>query len=107
MAWPTGDDNNLWFGWRGRIRTFDLLIQSHVPESGLADAVLNGDLAVRRLCFRVSQVPIRKRIRCPFDNPNESGAHSSTGSILVRCGISFNGAPLFYPIYIATEAQAD
>jgi hypothetical protein len=28
-------------GWRGRIRTFDLLIQSQIPKSGLADAVLN------------------------------------------------------------------
>jgi hypothetical protein len=28
--------------------------------------------------FRVSQVPIQKRIRCPFEKPNESGAHSDT-----------------------------
>jgi len=26
----------LWCGWRGRIRTFDLLIQSQAPDSGLA-----------------------------------------------------------------------
>ena len=26
-----GDHNILWFGWRGRIRTFDLLIQSQAP----------------------------------------------------------------------------
>jgi hypothetical protein len=26
-------------GWRGRIRTFDLLIQSQLPESGLAAVV--------------------------------------------------------------------
>ena len=34
-------------GWRGRIRTFDLLIQSQTPESGLAShqvSVENGDL---------------------------------------------------------------
>ena len=61
-------------GWRGRIRTFDLLIQSQVPESGLADAVLNVIRRSTALGFRVSQVPIRKRIRCPSENTDESGA---------------------------------
>jgi hypothetical protein len=56
------------FGWRGRIRTFDLLIQSQIPESGLADAVLNVIRRSTGLGFRVSQVPIRKRVRCPFEN---------------------------------------
>jgi len=55
-------------GWRGRIRTFDLLIQSQIPESGLADAVLNVIQRSTALGFRVSQVPIRKRIRCPSEN---------------------------------------
>ena len=72
------------FGWRGRIRTFDLLIQSQIPESGLADAVLNVIRRSTALGFRVSQVPTRKRIRCPSEKTNESGAHSSTVMILVR-----------------------
>ena len=46
-------------------------IQSQIPESGLADAVLNVIRRSTALGFRVSQVPIRKRIRCPFEKPNE------------------------------------
>src|SRR6266853_1311014 len=90
-------------GWRGRIRTFDLLIQSHVLESGLADAVLNVIRRSAAFGFRVNQVPIRKRIRCPFEKPNESGAHSGTVWILVLSGIRLNAAPLFHLVDIATE----
>ena len=53
------------------------LIQSQVLESGLADAVLNVIRRSTALGFRVSQVPIRKRIRCPSEKPDESGAHSA------------------------------
>ena len=69
------DHDILWCGWRGRIRTFDLLIQSQIPESGLAGAVLNVIRRSTALGFRVSQVPIRKRIRCPSAKRDESGAH--------------------------------
>jgi hypothetical protein len=39
--------------------------------------VLNVILRSTALGFRVSQVPIRKRIRCPSEKPDESGAHSA------------------------------
>jgi hypothetical protein len=60
----------------GDARTYagDALIQSQIPESGLADAVLNVIQRSTAVCFRVSQVPIRKRIRCPSKKPDESGA---------------------------------
>jgi hypothetical protein len=41
------------------------LIQSHVLESGLVAAVLNVIRRSAALGFRVSQVPIRKRIQVP------------------------------------------
>jgi hypothetical protein len=65
-------------GWRGRIRTIDLLIQRRVPESGLADAVLNVIRRSAALGFRVSQVPIRKRVRCSSEEPDESRADDET-----------------------------
>ena len=52
-------------------------IQSQIPESGLADAVLNVIRRSAALGFRVSQVPIRRRIWCPSEKPDESGAHST------------------------------
>lgn|SRR5215203_7065858 len=52
-------------GWRGRIRTFDLLIQSQIPESGLADAVLHVIRGPPPLVF--------ESVRCPSEN--ESDAH--------------------------------
>jgi len=39
--------------------------------------VLNVIRRSTALGFRVSQVPIRKRIRCPSENRDESGAHSA------------------------------
>jgi hypothetical protein len=42
------------------------------------------------LGFRVSQVPIRKRIRCPSEKPNESGAHAGTALILARAAVDLN-----------------
>jgi hypothetical protein len=50
----------LWFGWRGRIRTFDLLIQSLLPELGLASRVLSVWRAFVGRRIGVSQVPIPK-----------------------------------------------
>jgi len=47
-------------GWRGRIRTFDLLIQSQFPESGLASRVLSVRRASVGRRIGVSQVPIPK-----------------------------------------------
>lgn len=38
------------------------------PDSGLADAELNVIRRFTALGFRVSQMPIRKRIRCPSEN---------------------------------------
>jgi hypothetical protein len=43
------------------------------------------------LGFRVSQVPIRKRIRCPSEKPDESGAHAGTALILARAAVDLNG----------------
>ena len=54
------------------------LIQSKTPRIGLADVVLNVIRRSAALGFRVSQVPIRKRVRCPSEKPDESGAHSGT-----------------------------
>ncbi len=63
-------------GWRGRIRPFDLLIQSQLPESGLASRVLSVGLGRRRPPNRgesgahpkMSQKPIPKteRVCCPM-----------------------------------------
>ncbi len=47
-------------GWRGRIRTFDLLIQSQMPGSGLASHVLSVRQASIGRRIGVSQVPIPK-----------------------------------------------
>jgi hypothetical protein len=46
------------FGWRGRIRTFDLLIQSLLPESCLASRVLSVRRASVGRGIGVSQVPM-------------------------------------------------
>jgi hypothetical protein len=47
-------------GWRGRIRTFDLLIQSQLPESGFASRHLSVRRASVGRRIGVSQVPIPK-----------------------------------------------
>ena len=47
-------------GWRGRIRTFDLLIQSLLSKSGHASRVLSVRRASIGRRIGVSQVPIRK-----------------------------------------------
>ena len=62
------DHNILWCGWRGRIRTFDLLIQSLLPESGLASRVLSVRQASVGRRIGVSQMPIPKteRVCCPI-----------------------------------------
>jgi hypothetical protein len=50
----------LWYGWRGRIRTFDLLIQSLFPEISLASRHLSVRRAFVGHRIGVSQVPIPK-----------------------------------------------
>jgi hypothetical protein len=47
-------------GWRGRIRTFDLLIQSLLPESGLASRYLSVRRASVGRRIGVSQMPTPK-----------------------------------------------
>jgi hypothetical protein len=50
----------LWFGWRGRIRTFDLLIQSLLLGISLASRRLSVRRASVDRRIGVSQVPIPK-----------------------------------------------
>ena len=60
----------LWFGWRGRIRTFGLLIQSQVPlVSPLASASCSNEADSRS-------------VRSLF--PGESGAHPKTNQVPIR-----------------------
>jgi hypothetical protein len=62
------DYNILWFGWRGRIRTFDLLIQSLFLGISLASRILSVRRASVGRRIGVSQVPIPKtdRVCCPI-----------------------------------------
>jgi hypothetical protein len=79
------DHNPLWcrrqIGWGGRIRTFDLLIQSQVapvapPTScpALLRAQTRPTPRPRIFSFPGVRCPARKGVRCPRENPRESGA---------------------------------
>jgi hypothetical protein len=88
------DPNRLWC-WLARkdsnLRSPDpesgALPLSHAPVLRARTRPIRGPFAH---CFRMSQVPIRKRIRCPSEQPDESGARPGAAAILLATSLLSN-----------------